>query len=58
MQTGQKPMDPAHGERRRSEDRLDDALDDTFPASDPVSITPRKPDHEAGHPPETPQNKR
>lgn len=26
------------------EDALDDALDDTFPGSDPVSISPKKPD--------------
>lgn len=34
------PLDPKHEERSVSEERvLDDALQETFPASDPVSIT-------------------
>lgn len=32
------------GRIEKREEALDDALDDTFPGSDPVSITPKTPD--------------
>ncbi|WP_368639408.1 hypothetical protein ABRZ04_10130 [Castellaniella ginsengisoli] len=46
-----KPVSPDSPKKRRDEKKtveereeaLDDALDDTFPASDPVSTTPQPP---------------
>lgn len=44
-------MPPEGVEKKRSEeDRLDEGLDETFPASDPVSISTEKPKKKPGKP--------
>jgi hypothetical protein len=52
QQSDQEVRDLATEERWRKhrEELLDDALDDTFPASDPVSIAPRPPWRKKGKP--------
>ncbi|CAG2136688.1 hypothetical protein [Cupriavidus plantarum] len=52
-----KPADPdgkrrheeAHTEDEKIEQELDEALEDTFPASDPIAVDPR-PEHEKRKP--------
>ena len=42
------PKDAKGAEKRRLDDELEEGLEETFPGSDPVSITqpaPSKPDH-------------
>lgn len=39
----------ARSRRRRIDDLLDDALEETFPASDPVSVTQPHPHHRNGN---------
>jgi hypothetical protein len=38
------PKDPPEGDREKDEDELDEALEETFPASDPIS--PMRPGHD------------
>lgn len=38
-----KPKPPAPEPVETAEDRLDEALDETFPASDPIAIDPDQP---------------
>ncbi|MEJ8799773.1 hypothetical protein WKR88_26170 [Trinickia caryophylli] len=41
---------PASHPVESSDDRLDEALGETFPASDPIAVDPAEPDGQAEHP--------
>jgi len=46
--SGSEPKDAKGGEKRKLDDALEEGLEETFPASDPVSVTqpaPSKADH-------------
>jgi hypothetical protein len=46
--SGSKPNDAKGGEKRKLDDALEEGLEETFPASDPVNVTqpaPSKADH-------------
>jgi hypothetical protein len=46
--SGSEPKDAKGGEKRKLDDALEEGLEETFPASDPVNVTqpaPSKADH-------------
>lgn len=47
-----KPKDQTTEEKQRLDDELEEGLEETFPASDPVSVSQPRP-HPASHKPKT-----
>ena len=47
MSTSKQPTPKTPDEHSSSDDRLDEALDETFPASDPIAVDPDEEDEDS-----------